>query len=93
LGIVKSIFKKNAIIALSYTVFFVAISLLFGKLGRSLILGFVYSFVAIIHFMATGILMAVYHFQLSIEKRNGYMASFGFIWLLVLIVQVVNFYF
>jgi hypothetical protein len=89
---VKNIFKKNAIIAICYTAFFVAISFLFGKSGQGFILGFIYSFVAVIHFMATGILMAVYHFQLSIEKRNGYMASFGFIWVLIFIVQVLNFY-
>jgi len=88
----KNIFKKNAITALCYTAFFMAISLFFGKSGRGLILGFIYSFVAIIHFMLTGIFMAVYHFQSSIEKRNGYMASFGFIWALVLIVQVVKKY-
>jgi hypothetical protein len=89
---VKNIFKKNAIIAFCYTTFFVAISFLFGKSGQDFILGFIYLFVAVIHFMATGILMAVYHFQSSTEKRNGYMASFGFIWVLVLIVQVLNFY-
>jgi len=88
----KNIFKLNALIALAYTIFFVAISFLFDRLGRSIFLGVGYSFVACIHFMIMGVLMAIYHFKRISDKRNGYMASFGFIWLLVLIVNVAGFY-
>jgi hypothetical protein len=89
----RKIFKKNALIAVAYTVFFVVISFLFDRLGRGLLLGFIYGFVALIHFMAMGILMAINHFKSLIDKRNGYMASFGFIWLLFLSVQITEFYF
>ena len=88
----KSIFKLNALIALGYTVFFVAISFLFNRLDRFIFLGFVYGFVACIHFMIMGVLMAINHFKQIFDKRNGYMASFGFIWLLLLIVNVAQFY-
>jgi len=88
----KRIFKLNALIALGYTIFFVLISLLFSRLNSIIFLGFVYTFVACIHFMIMGILMAIYHFKQVFDKRNGYMASFGFIWLLILIVNVARIY-
>lgn len=88
----KSIFKFNALIALGYTIIFVLISLLFSPLHRAIFLGFVYGFVGCIHFMIVGILMAINHFKQVFDKRNGYMASFGFIWLLILIVNVAIFY-
>jgi len=87
----KSIFKKNALIAISYTVFFVGISFLFNEMWQSIILGFVYSFVACIHFMIMGVSMAIYHFKEITNKRNGYMVSFGFIWFLVLLVNTARF--
>ena len=89
----KKIFKLNALIAISYTVLLVAISFLFGTEGRGIILGVVCTFIGCIHFMAMGIMMAINHFKSDNDKRNGYMASFGFIWLLLLTVQVVAFYF
>jgi hypothetical protein len=52
----------------------------------------VYWFVAIFHFMIMGILMTVYHFKNDNNKRNGYMAAFGFIWGLFLVVQLTMFY-
>ncbi|MDB5131817.1 MAG: hypothetical protein JWR02_1566 [Mucilaginibacter sp.] len=88
----NKIFKLNALIAVSYTVFFVAISFMFDRTGRAVILGIVYAFVACIHFMAMGVLMAINHFRSLIGERNGYMASFAFIWVLLLLVQVSQFY-
>jgi len=88
----NSIFKLNAIIAIIYTAFFVGISFLFNKDTQSIILEIIYSIVAGFHFIAMGILMAIYHFQSSINKRNGYMASFVFIWLLLLMVHYWGFY-
>ena len=89
----KRIFKLNSLIAISYTVLLVAVSFLFSTEGRGIILGFVYTFIGCIHFMAVGIMMAINHFKSDNEKRNGYMASFGFIWVLLLAVQIVAFYF
>jgi|GEM_PF-1160765 len=89
----KRIFKLNALIAISYTIFLVAISSLFSSEGKALILGLLYMFIACIHFMGVGVMMAVNHFRSNTDERNGYMASFGFIWLLLLVVQVIEFYF
>jgi hypothetical protein len=89
----KKIFKKNALICIAYTAFFVVISFLFDRLGRGMVLGFIYGFVVLVHFMAMGTLMAVNHFKSLNDKRNGYMASFGFIWLLFLVVEMTEFYF
>jgi hypothetical protein len=89
----KKIFKKNALICIAYTAFFIAISFLFDRPGRDLLLGFVYGFVALIHFMTMGVLMAINHFKSVTDKRNGYMASFAFIWVLLLLVHLTEFYF
>ena len=89
----KRIFKLNAMIAICYTAFLVATSFLFSSTGKAFILGFVYMFIGCIHFMAVGIMMAINHFKSNIDARNGYMASFGFIWLFLLVVQVVGFHF
>jgi hypothetical protein len=88
----KKIFKLNALIALGYTVFFVSISFLFNRFDRSIFPGIVYSFVACIHFMIMGVLMTIWHFKQVFDKRNGYMASFGFIWMLIIIVNIFGFY-
>ncbi len=89
---IKKIFRLNAFIALGYTIFFVLLSILLSNIGRGILLGLIYPIVAGIHFVIMGILMTINHFQLSIDKRNGYMASFFFIWVLLILVKISEFY-
>jgi hypothetical protein len=88
----KGIFGKNALIAIGYSLFFVVVSFFFDRLTKSIIIGFVFNFVGCIHFMIAGIFMAIYHFKENYQRRNGYMASFAFIWSLLLLVNVIAFY-
>ncbi len=87
----KEIFKPQAVLTICYTIFLVVLSHLF-KSSVGELFQIVYWFVVVFHFMIMGVLMAVYHFKEESIKRNGYMASFGFIWILFLLVQVVTFY-
>lgn len=88
----KSIFKRNALIAVCYSIVLLGISFLFEKSDRPIIAIFLYCIVGGAHFMIMGILMAVNHFQQKTDKRNGYMASFAFIWVLILLGCIAEFY-
>jgi len=85
------IFKKNSLLALSYTFIIIGFSLLFDRSNQSLILN-LYDLIAGTHFIITGIYMAINQYKANITKRNAYMASFGLIWLLIILVQGLNFY-
>jgi len=89
----NAIFKKNALIAGLYTVVIVGVSFFFSRSGQSIILNFCYSFIALAHFMAMAILMAINHFKQDAYQRNGYMASFAFIWALMVVVQYLHIYY
>ena len=81
----KNIFKQNALIAIGYVVVLFGISFLFSKSSQSSIAITFYIVFGGIHFMIMGIFMAINHFQSKIAERNGYMASFAFIWALVVL--------
>jgi len=88
----KDVFKPNALIAISYTVFLVCISFLVDKSVAVIILTFIYSLIAGFHFMAMGVLMGIYHFKDEPGKRNGYMASFALIFALMVLVGYFGLY-
>ncbi len=88
----RSIFKTQAIIVICYTIFFTGVPVLIGKSSISDILLVLYWLVVTFHFMAMGILMAIYYFKQHNDLRNAYMKSFGFIWIVFLTVQVLKYY-
>jgi len=89
----KGIFKQNALIATGYTVFFIIIFILCRKTWQgSVALLILFYSIGIIHFMIMGIFMAINHFKSIMEKRNGYMAAFFFIWLMLLLGNIAFLY-
>jgi hypothetical protein len=81
----KKIFRQNALIAIGYTVVLFGISFLFSRYSQSTLAITLYVVFGGIHFMIMGVLMAINHFQSKLAERNGYMASFAFIWVLIIV--------
>jgi hypothetical protein len=86
------IFKKNAIITISYTIVIVGLSFIFGEESQGKFLGHYYFSLIGIQFFITGILMIKNHLESNKYKRNGYMASFVFTWLIGLVVMLSIFF-
>ncbi len=84
----SAIFKSNILTAVTYTVLILLFSLLF-KNNRAIVFSFIYYPVIGIHCMIVFVQMSLYHFKPVGGKRNSYIATFGALLLLLVIVQVI----
>jgi len=87
----SAIFKSNILTAITYTVLILLFSALF-KNNRAIVFSFVYYPVIGIHCIMAFIQMSLYHFKPVGNKRNSYMATFGTLLALIIIVQIISFY-
>ena len=87
----SAIFKSNILTAITYTVLILLFALLF-KHNSAIVFSFVYYPVIGVHCAMAFIQMSLYHFKPAGDKRNSYMATFGTLLALIIIIQLISFY-